>query len=154
LVDSLTAPTHSWNFRYVSGISDANKWLFVGGSSKESRFDGTTALASGAMTDLGGPTITIPRAGVYRVEYGASAVNQAVGAGNFTTHVCQNGAQIWVGAMGFMNVGATGYFATVVNAFTPTLAANDVLGLRYSISNAVSCNITTRWIRVTPVRVA
>lgn len=75
LVDSLTAPTYAWRFRYVSGISDAYKWVFIGGADMLAINDAQQNVsgASGTWLDAptAGPGMTIPRAGIYRVRGGA-----------------------------------------------------------------------------------
>jgi hypothetical protein len=71
LVDSLTAPTYAWDFRYVASITDAYKWVFVGGSPARSVVEavqaGTTVGSYGDLATVG-PTLTLPRPGLYDVE--------------------------------------------------------------------------------------
>lgn len=73
LVDSLTAPTYQWHFKYVAGLS-TNKWMFIGGSPAlvVVAADETGSLTSGyADLTTVGPQFTLPRAGDYEVDYRA-----------------------------------------------------------------------------------
>jgi len=76
LVDSITAPTWSWLFRYNAGSTNANKWEFLGGPPIESGPQGscTCTTASTWVDASGGPAITVPRSGVYKLyaEFSAS----------------------------------------------------------------------------------
>jgi hypothetical protein len=71
LVDSLTAATYQWEFRYNAARA-TNKWEFVGGSpiisevADAEAVNGTTYVALATA----GPSITVPVAGVYQVEIG------------------------------------------------------------------------------------
>jgi hypothetical protein len=70
LVDNVATPSYAWRFRYSASISDANKWVFVGGSSYASAVQGAlsnTPVASTWYDITGGPTFTVPRAGIYVV---------------------------------------------------------------------------------------
>lgn len=61
LVDSLTAPTYAWRFKYLSGITGADKWLFIGGAPLVA--SGNSSKTSGSFSALA--SITVPRAGIY-----------------------------------------------------------------------------------------
>jgi hypothetical protein len=77
LVDSLTAPTYAWRFRYVASISGAYKWVFIGGTPKMAQVDvQQTSTLWGGWFDLStvGPLLTVPYLGDYFVT--ASAVMQ------------------------------------------------------------------------------
>lgn len=77
LVDSLTAPTYAWTFRYVAGISDANKWVFIGGSPLGAEA-AQSHIASGYTTIA---SVTAPRAGNYFIHAGCAS-NSGVGSTN------------------------------------------------------------------------
>jgi len=68
LTDSLTVPTYSWRFRYVASITDAYKWVFIGGTDSQG-FEATlVSYASAAFTGLG-PGASCPRPGIYDAEH-------------------------------------------------------------------------------------
>jgi hypothetical protein len=71
LVDSLTVPTYSWRFRYMSAKA-TNKWLFVGGSLLYAEIlnADTTTLNPYVVLATPGPSIAIPVAGDYTVDLG------------------------------------------------------------------------------------
>ena len=85
LVDSLSAPTWAWTFRYVATITDAYKWVFMGGSPlvvvtgvATPEFN-TPASTWQQITD---PDVVVPRSGIYRVaawcQFGANIANKQV----------------------------------------------------------------------------
>ena len=81
LVDSLTAPTYQWRFRYNASRADANKWEFIGGapaSAIVATAEATTSTSYVALTTPG-PSITVPRAGIYDVRIGCdvNAIDQS-----------------------------------------------------------------------------
>lgn len=64
LVDSVTAPTYQWRFRYNNGHSvDAFKWEFVGGTPIVLSAAGE--VTGGNAWQITGPSFAVPRAGVY-----------------------------------------------------------------------------------------
>ena len=80
LVDSLTAPTYSWRFRYVAGIADAYKWVFIGGAPLNSAYDATDYAMGASYSTILPPGITLPRAGIYDLEH--TSVMRSGGAGS------------------------------------------------------------------------
>lgn len=62
LVDSVTAPTYDWRFRYNAQSTSAYKWEFIGGPPMAAYE--VTAVQITAWLALG-PVMTIPRRGVY-----------------------------------------------------------------------------------------
>jgi hypothetical protein len=83
LVDSLTAPTYSWRFRYLAAKA-TNKWLFVGGSPLRSEVATAQSTATTTYVDLGtvGPQATMPVAGDYVIRFGAN-INAAAACGGY-----------------------------------------------------------------------
>jgi len=69
LVDSLTAPTYSWRFRYVAAKA-TNKWVFIGGSMLAGEFTGQGQMPGSYGDIAGGPSVVIPVAGVYVIGIG------------------------------------------------------------------------------------
>ena len=86
LVDSLTAPTYSWRFKYLNSITDAYKWLALGPISPVMGADPNAVLntqtqvgASGYYYNLA-TSMLVPRAGIYIIE--GMAMLDNVGDGN------------------------------------------------------------------------
>ena len=72
LVDSLTAPTYSWKFRYVAAKA-SNKWVFIGGAAASSYVatgEGVVGTTYAALATAG-PSFTVPVAGDYLVRQSA-----------------------------------------------------------------------------------
>jgi len=68
LVDSTTAPTYQWRFRYNAGhTGDANKWEYVGGAPAEV-FDTADFTVPQNWNMAPNPQFTVPRAGLYTLE--------------------------------------------------------------------------------------
>jgi hypothetical protein len=73
LVDSLTAATYQWRFRYNAARA-TNRWEFIGGP-PVGAFVATREARAASPTTYGdlptvGPQVTIPVAGIYEVEVG------------------------------------------------------------------------------------
>lgn len=66
LTDSLTAPTYSWRFRYVSGKS-TNKWVFIGGAPAISAAGASADPIGTSFVAISGVTLAVPVAGDYLV---------------------------------------------------------------------------------------
>jgi len=81
LVDSLTAPTYAWRFRYVASITDAYKWVFIGGYAIRS-FEATGLNASTSYSVFG-PVLGLPRAGIYDVLHTSVMASGGAGPHNF-----------------------------------------------------------------------
>lgn len=80
LVDSITAPTYMWRFRYNAGSSSSYKWEFVGGVPAYNRNDTSADTSSVTAVDLSpvGPTLTLPRDGEYRAWFFMQAKNTGI----------------------------------------------------------------------------
>lgn len=78
LVDSLTAPTYQWRFRYNANSTSTYKWEFVGGTLVHVEVIAAISTGSGSFVDVGGPSFAIPRAGDYN--FGIGGQVQGIGA--------------------------------------------------------------------------
>lgn len=78
-MDSLTAPTYAWLFRYIAAKS-SNKWQFIGGPEMSDAVTATESTTSASYVALttAGPSVTVPVAGDYYVTIG----HNGTGAGN------------------------------------------------------------------------
>lgn len=160
LVDSLTAPTYAWRFRYTASISDSYKWVFIGGAPVTSAINTEAASSQTTLADLAstvGPDITCPRAGHYFLQWGFVARN-----GNTYMSYAEpcNGAgntNITVGSLiAGMNVtgGGTGNNAgATMSGVTQGRAAGDIIRIKYRVDGNTS-NFKYRWLTVVPIRVA
>lgn len=152
LVDSMSAPTYSWKLRYVSAKA-SNKWVFVGGSASVPATTGSMTTSTTAYADLtSGPTIVIPVAGMYLVEFGVQATRAA-------SAIDDSIIQIYASTTG---AGATTPRATTVNQFVSvriigwerfTMVASETLKLRVKTNNAVSTTFADGSLALTPVAI-
>lgn len=151
LVDSTTAPTYALHFRYASGISDANKWVYIGGGPIRAFEASTFSTASTTdVTDANAPSITIPRAGVWLVEFGVRLGNGS--SGSFGTMTLYNAG---VSASKSVDGNAQGTMQGLNVTQLTVAAANDVLSVRHkSSTGSFSQGFQQRWIKATPLRVA
>jgi len=72
LVDSLSAPTYQWRFRYVAAKA-TNKWVFIGGAPAYAEVATTSPTFTSTSyidTTPSGPSLAVPVAGLYVVEAG------------------------------------------------------------------------------------
>lgn len=155
LVDSTSAPTYAWLFQYSSSISDSYKWLCCGGIPAISEIEasqGTTSTTYVALATAG-PSVAIPRAGIYQVEISAQITNSQGGLAN--------------GYMSY-DIGGTGALdadATIVNggnsfsgggfrAAVKTLTAVTLTAKYRSGAGSNTATFDNRVMRVMPLRVS
>lgn len=154
LVDSTTAPTYAWRFRYVSGISDAYKWLFIGGSplTVEVLTNETSTTVTTYVDLTTTVSITTPRAGIYDIRHGAAIYDPV---NDSFVH-----ASIKIGAAAVSNNEAAllraraGDMVSVSRYIRRTLAASDVIKQMYSQASAGTMQLEKRWIEMIPLRVS
>ena len=155
LVDSLTAATYQWRFRYNASRADGYRWEFVGGCPAVSEVgsDGSLqATASATYVDLTtvGPSITVPNAGVYLVSLGATGyttagdiwMSYAIGA----TPAADADAIVWSEVASLRTNNA--------RTQRKTLAAGAALVAKYKQSGTGTITVSKRWMHVLPVAVA
>jgi hypothetical protein len=150
LVDSLTAPTYAWHFRYVAGITDAYKWVFVGGAPLVSEI-AVNETMTGAYGNLAtvGPTVTLPRAGNYLIGLGAHITN-ATAAGTPTWMSFAIGAAAAVDADG---INWDGAYQPGISRWLPKNGLAAVALVAKYRSNGTG-HFRARWLAAQPVRVS
>ena len=150
LVDSLTAPTYSWRLRYSSGISDASKWLFVGGIPATvlvATAESTSTTASFVDLATVGPAFTVPRAGIYLVE-ATVYLHHLQSRCRLALNGTPTGPE-WSGGAAM----ATQPLVSGSPTLELTVGASGVVKIMYS-SQAGAPSFSNRLLRVTPKRVA
>lgn len=147
-----------WMFRY-NPAGTTYLWEFVGGAPQLALVDTEEGpLTSGAFGNLAtvGPDITVPRAGQYLVEFGATlrtdlsaafrlACSPALNAG-----VASNVDQASVAGP---SPGGNSHEASVTRTLFKTYAAADVIRLQYYATGATNTYASKRWVKVLPRRV-
>jgi hypothetical protein len=156
LVDSLTAPTYQWRFRYNAGNTSAYKWEFIGGP-PFAAYDASAAVnGSGAHVGIG-PGFPVPRQGVYVMDYLANVYASTTGGATASLRW-----QTWPGAVVipgsdiveyYCQIGQGPLAASFKQTLTLTLTPNEQVLV--ALKN-VAQNVTSRWrtLVVTPVRVS
>jgi Carbohydrate-binding module family 5/12 len=165
LVDSLTAPTYRWRFRYNAGSASTYKWEYIGGTPATSYIEASESVPSTSYTELTtvGPSVTVPRAGEYDIEFwmwvqigaqtGWVTVSAAVAVNslpNWTSPICQPFANVY-------NQAGIQYLTTSAFARTTITAAGSILKPGYAIvsmSGTGAPTVGRRRLVVTPVRVS
>jgi hypothetical protein len=157
LVDSLTAPTYAWRFRYVAGSTLAWKWEFIGGSSTHTLIN----LAESPLTNVvgswtwcsptPGPDFIVPRTGIYRVRIGAQITGPAGGGVIGIAAANINAGPL--GAYVTVSIPSNGMQFPASYEGTVNVSAGDTLRL-VVYQYAASTTFGSRTIAVTPVRVS
>lgn len=161
LVDSLTAPTYAWHFIYVAAITDANKWVYVGGAPASVEIAAAQTTGSTTYADLAtvGPQFTIPRAGVYLLDLaiGWCKNNNAAAAALNRYAAIKLGAAATSDADSCISGddSTTPAIKSTGASMVRTLAASDVLKVQYRMTVATGvAEFGKRVLKVTPQRVA
>jgi hypothetical protein len=151
LVDTVTAPTYQWRFRYNAGNTGAYKWEFTGGAAiliAGSNF--TTPKGPTGWLDGNGPSFTLPRAGLYEFAWGSSYqyLDVAGGSAMMTVTIPGQGALTPCYYNGTTPAACSMQWQGVANA-------SGVAKAQYQSNNAASAAAwVSPWITVLPVRVA
>lgn len=154
LVDNATTPTYQWRMRYNAGSSNPDKWEFVGGSPLLNKIDtAETVVTPTSYSDAptAGPSVTVPRGGVYEVLFG---LDFASTQGN-TDAFCavKIGSAATADINGITNHTGSGVYQTHSRVIYITAAASDVLKMQYKTGSLnVVCRY--RYIAVRPIRVS
>lgn len=151
-----------WQFRYRSASASTHKWEFVGGGRW---FDKSAAGASGitgggayaAPSDTDGPSLTLPLAGEYIIEYGMTVDTDAVANSTAwmtpkigSAAAADNDAVRVVG--GIPPGGSSAWGGSVARTKDITVAASDLVQMYYKGTGGHT--IFNRWMAVAPVRVS
>jgi len=156
LVDSLALPTYAWTLRYLASITDAYKWLCVGGESaiSEAGTNVAEALAGSGYVALAtpGPIFAVPRAGIYNVEIGAEVSPTTTAVDNYMSYD--------IGATPASDVDACRQYENVANVYrmgrdrVKTFPAPVTLTAKYKGASGAGASFYKRSMKVGPVRVA
>ena len=157
LVDSVINPTYQWHFRYNSNNASAYKWEFVGGASLRG-FGGSLTLTTLMTTPTnltGGPSLTVPRSGIYQCRYGAFHANNTTFVGAYTTMTQTYVGAVQVGTPLQTSHSATWQGASIAIITDLTLTANDVVNLKAWLDRTGNqSTVSNGWLELIPVRVS
>jgi hypothetical protein len=151
LVDSLTAPTFTWRFRYMAA-SSGNKWKFVGGAPRATNVQGSIVKNTLPPVDLtSGPTFVVPVSGAYLGCWGAAATVQVTA---ITT------MQVFL--VGTVSGGLTGAYAVASDQYTGgfisaaesrNFVAGETLKIQVALGHTNSVQFNSGWFNITPIAV-
>jgi hypothetical protein len=145
-----------WHLRYRTASSSAYKWECVGGSSLSAEVEAQSAtVTSTTYIDVStGPSLVVPLAGDYQVDWGALSSGSVATA--IIASSIKRGAAAAVDAdallqqppgVNYFNAGP-GHRRKRMNA----LAASTTLAMQHKANNG-TMNFSNRWLAVQPVRV-
>ena len=150
LVDNLTAPTYSWRFRFNANATGPYKWEFVGGTPLAAEALALYQSGSTAYVTPGdGPSLTIPRIGVYVFSLGLR-VGNTVGGQDFMSLAYPGVAASDADAVYWDPVGIGTFSRTLAPR---TLTTAGVVAAAYRVSGG-NIYASHRWVNAIPVRVA
>jgi len=140
-----------WQLRYNSGSASAYKWEYVGGSllaGYVATEEGTTSTSYVALTTAG-PSITLPRAGDYRVEMSNFGYNPVSGS------AAQMGAYLNGSATGVSTYSGAVFYTSVYKSFAVVgVTAGWVLNALYRTVGSGQSNFGERTLLVRPIRIS
>jgi hypothetical protein len=146
-----------WHLRYRAASSSAYKWEVVGGPPLYSRVDTGEQTASTSWVDLAtvGPSITVPLAGDYDLDWGAYISTGVVPTG---VPSAQMGISLNAGApaapTAYFNTGQQYAGTSVATQSRNTgIPVGGLLRAKYIIQNATQYYFALRFLRARPVRV-
>lgn len=155
LVDSTSSPTYQWLFRYHSGSSNTEKWEFVGGTSlvaEVATSQATGSLGSYLALATGGPTITIPRAGVYTITHGSQITGAVSNTGIY--HSFDIGGTGAVDANACAHAQGGVFPGSIMRLQALTVASASTALISKYKSTGANASFGPRFISAVPVRVS
>jgi hypothetical protein len=156
LVDSVTNSTYQWRCRYNANSSSPYKWEVIGGNPLVSGPAGSFGQAMAASTwyDLpGGPTLTVPRTGVYILDM--RCYHQLGGTpSTFTASAQAIGSS--TGSAIAMNVtGSSAWWSGwMVGANGKVLTGGETFKIQVQANAALTTNFASGGLILTPVRIS
>jgi hypothetical protein len=149
LVDSVTSPSYTWRFRYNAG-GGTYKWEFVGGAPMTMAVDASQSTASATLVDLAtvGPSLTVPRAGIYSVQ---ASCGLAQGAGGPTYSAGFQVINTDIVANTMLNGAGAGWAGSAFGlSYSATVTAGTTFKMQYFTASAVATSFDHRRLWVWP----
>jgi len=155
LVDSLTASTYQWRFRYNANASSAYKWEFIGGPPILTIGGSVVCTSTSVVAMTGAPTTTVPRTGIYNEELSASVGNNGVASGGYTgygraLHSVSGAVDVGLA----MAAAAWAAGSTYLARTGVVLNAGETITWQAYLNSAVSTTVSSGRVTLTPVRVS
>lgn len=145
-----------WTLKYNAGSASAYKWEVIGGSDLFALVASASTTTSATYADLAagaGPDVTVPLAGDYDVQIGASVGNNAVGQEAFMSYAIGGTAASDVDMVQYFPAETSSKRHSVAGQRRKTaIAAATLLRAKYRVGGGTGM-WQDRWMRVRPVRV-
>lgn len=134
-----------WLLKYVAAMAGSYKWVYLGGDALMALVDTSQTTTSATYIDLAtvGPSVTVPLAGDWRIEYGAR-----IGDGNMSYAIGGTAAS---GNDALVGVSGNNSHAAGIRRHN-AIAASTAFVSKY-MANAGTATFSRRYIRATPIRV-
>lgn len=140
-----------WHLRYRAASASAYKWEFVGGATTANKVvAAVTATSPSNAGKPGGPVITIPLAGEYLIEYGATV--QGSGSGYAAITPFYNSLTLSLGADNEAVQYPATYASVSEKTYEALTPAGNVLEVVYR-TDAGTATFIRRYLTATPIRV-
>jgi hypothetical protein len=143
-----------WELVYRDDLDAVRPWHFKGGTELSHEVTTAETTSSAAYADLAtiGPTLVIPRTGVYAMTIGAS-IYSASGAGQGQSAL-KIGAAVISDFEGIFNITSpAGPGVSVSRTFDRAATIGDVLKMQYRIVGGTSGGFHMRHLRIRPVKI-
>ncbi|GIV03984.1 MAG: hypothetical protein KatS3mg015_2814 [Fimbriimonadales bacterium] len=141
-----------WRFMYNADSGSQYKWEFIGGAPAQVAASGNVSTTSASWQDLGGPSLTVPLAGDYLVQFGAEFNNNVNGRDTLMAVAAATASITTETTIQMEGVGGRVALArsSIVNAPSP----GSTLRCYYRILTQDCTGFwRNRWLLVQPVRV-
>jgi len=140
-----------WQFVWSTSLA---VWMFVGGPPVEADIDGSQTIATGTLTDLGGPYCYVPRGGDYYCDFGcviSPTAQSSVANAQMVLVKISDASYLGSVYASPYPLPAGGYYISMSRSLRSfVIGAGDGLHTRYNISNGASCSFANRYIRFWP----
>jgi len=146
LTDSLTAPTYSWRLIYLAAITDAYKWLCIGGDAKSVRVE-TDYPTNPALS------LSVPRPGIYNLDHGATWYLLDTTSTVYSTDLVVDGAGSYAYYLTRGTANTSGFMGASAGHQPGVVVASTILQ-RTGINTGTIGRIERRWIKAMPVRLS
>lgn len=147
-----------WHLRYDSSITDAHKWRVLGCQDIHAEVvtdESTSSSTYGDLTTVG-PSVTVPLAGVYEVQFGAGCYSTVNGT-DATASVSLGGStpsdNDAIRHRGISTSSQLSVSSPSRILARETLAAGDTVVMKYHAGNVAGAgHFFNRWLTVRPIR--
>lgn len=142
-----------WHLRYRSASASSYKWEYLGGAALQAEVSTIETTTSASYADLAtvGPSVTLPLAGEYEIEFSLSLKTSAAGATMGQAAPTYGAAASDVDAA--QQQSANNYITVGRKIVRTVAAASQLVKLQYKSDGSATLTASNRVISIRPVRV-